>query len=86
MRWLVRRVLDSLRKYYVDRPCVASFNIKACLSLGLGIVEVVPVAHVKSECKCQEMCYTLGMDFPILDLADDELATDWLLKHFDPPG
>ena len=44
------------------------------------------LAHVKSECKCQEICYTLGMDFPILDLVDDELATDWLLKHFHPHG
>ena len=26
------------------------------------------------------------MDFPILDLVDDELATDWLLNHFHPHG
>ena len=47
---------------------------------------IINLAHVKSECKCQEMCYTLGMDFPILDLVDDDLATDWLLKYFHPHG
>ena len=26
------------------------------------------------------------MDFPILNLIDDTLATDWLLKHFHPHG
>ena len=40
------------------------------------------LAHVKREYKCQETCYTVGMNFPILDLVDDELAIDWLLKDF----
>ena len=26
------------------------------------------------------------MDFPILNLIDNDLATDWLLKHFHPHG
>ena len=26
------------------------------------------------------------MDFPILNLIDDDLATDWLVKHFHPDG
>ena len=26
------------------------------------------------------------MDFPILNLIDNDLATDWLLKHFHPDG
>ena len=26
------------------------------------------------------------MDFPILNLMDDALATDWLVKHFHPDG
>jgi transposase-like protein len=26
------------------------------------------------------------MDFPIVDLLDDELSSDWLLKHFHPNG
>ena len=28
----------------------------------------------------------IGMDFPIVDLRDDELSTWWLLKHFHPDG
>ena len=50
------------------------------------LAHITALAHVKSECTCQEMCYTLSMDFPILDLVDDELATDWLIKHFHPHG
>ena len=26
------------------------------------------------------------MDFPIVNLIDDDLATDWLVKHFHPDG
>lgn len=26
------------------------------------------------------------MDFPIVDLLDDELSSEWLLKHFHPDG
>ena len=28
----------------------------------------------------------LSIDFPILNLMDDALATDWLVKHFHPHG
>ena len=37
-------------------------------------------AHAK---KCAIL---LAWIFPILDLVDDELATDWLIKHFHPHG
>jgi len=28
----------------------------------------------------------MGMDFPIIDLLDDELSSQWLLKYFHPQG
>jgi hypothetical protein len=28
----------------------------------------------------------MGMDFPIVELLDDELSSQWLLKHFHPEG
>src|SRR6185503_20742334 len=28
----------------------------------------------------------MGLDFPIIDLLDDELSSQWLLKYFHPQG
>ena len=41
----------------------------------------------KNLVQCFGNCAILSdMDFPILNLIDNALATDWLLKHFHPDG
>ena len=36
--------------------------------------------------KVVHACKVEGMDFPIIDLLDEEISVTWLMKHFHPDG